>query len=81
MLIRLEATTGTPTCSAERAADADEGAVGHRGDDGRHPGLVPADAGVEDGGTGVFDFGCQREDFFPGLAVLDIVGQAISGRR
>src|SRR4029077_16600154 len=51
-----------------------ERAVGHRGDDGRHPRLVPADAGVDDRRARRLDFGCRRYDFVPALAVLDVVG-------
>ncbi len=56
-----------------RAADVDERAVGHRGDDRRHPRLVPADAGVDHRRAGRLDFGCQRDDLVPALAVLDVV--------
>ena len=72
--MRLDATTGMLHVFGHRVADVDERAVGHRRDDGRHPRLVPADAGVDDRGAGRLDFGCQRDDFVPALAVLDVVG-------
>ncbi len=52
----------------------DERAVGHRGDDGGHAGLMPAEPGVDQGGAGVLDLGGQRQDLLEGLAVLDVVG-------
>ena len=55
-------------------ADVDERAVGHRGDDRRHPRLVPAEAGVDHRRACGLDFGCQRDDLVPTLAVGDVVG-------
>ena len=36
--------------------DVAESRTWHSGVDGRHAGFVPADAGVDDGGTGLFNF-------------------------
>ena len=62
-----------PDVRSQPAGDLGEGAPGHRGDDGRHPGLVPADAGGDDRRAGRLDLGAQGEDLLPGLAVLDEV--------
>src|ERR1700744_1598512 len=56
MVIRLEGTKGV---------------VGHRGDDGGYPRLVPAEAGVHHRRAGGLDFGCQRKDVVPALTALD----------
>ncbi len=55
-------------------ADVDERVGRHRGDDGGHPRLVPAEAGIDHGRAGGLDFGCQRNDVVPALAALDVVG-------
>ena len=47
--------------------------AGHRGDDGRHPSLVPADAEVEDARAGLLDLRGERGHLVPGLALLDEV--------
>ena len=56
------------------AADVDERTVGHGRHDGGHPCLVPADAGVDECRPRCLDFGCQRDDLIPALAVLHVVG-------
>ncbi len=56
------------------AGDVDERTVGHRGHDGGHTCLVPADPGVDDGRTGAFDVRRQRHRLLPALAVLHVVG-------
>ena len=58
----------------DRAADIDERAVRHGGDDRRNPRLVPAEPRVDHRRACRLDFGCQRDDLVPALAVLHVVG-------
>ena len=51
--------------------DPGEGTARHRGRDGRHARLMPADAGVDDRRAGAFDRLGELHDFFPALAVGD----------
>ena len=53
------------------AGDFRERRPGHRGDDGRHPRFVPADTGINNGGTGLFDGFTQRQRFLIGAAAFD----------
>ena len=63
----------------ELGGDLGEGRARHLGGDGRDARLVPADAGVDDGGAGLLDGLGQGHDLVPGAAALDQVehGQAV----
>ena len=75
VLIRLDAHTGTSTTSVSRAVTLAHAAARDLGDDRGHPGLVPADAGVEDGDAGLLELAGELDDLVPGLAALDEVEQ------
>jgi hypothetical protein len=75
VLIRLEAHTGTDTSALSRGGHRPPGAWRDLGDDRRYAGLVPADAGVEDGDAGVLEPVGELDHLVPGLAVLDEVEQ------
>ena len=53
--------------------DPGETGAGHAGDDGGHTRFMPADAGIDDAGSGRLDGLGQRHDFIPLLAALDQV--------
>ena len=60
---------------AQPCADLGEGRARHRGDDGRHARLVPADTGVEQGDAGFLQGQGDAPYFVPGIAALDQVEQ------
>ncbi|EEF93694.1 hypothetical protein CATMIT_01674, partial [Catenibacterium mitsuokai DSM 15897] len=64
---------GQPHFFLEPPGDAGERAARHRGGDGRHPRLVPADAGVDQGGAGGLDRAGLGDDLAPGRALVDQV--------
>ena len=57
----------------ELGGDGGECGARYRGGDRRHSGLVPADAGVDEGGTGGFDRLGLRHDVGPAVAAIDQV--------
>ncbi len=50
-----------------------EGCARHRCGDRRHPGFMPADAGIDNGSAGLFDSFGELHDFIPGTAFFDQV--------
>ena len=56
-----------------------KGPAGNRRGNGGHPGLVPADAGVDNGRTRLLDFLGQVHNLFPGAAILNQIqhGQTV----
>ena len=64
-----------PHVRLELGGHVHESRARHRGDDGRHARLVPADAGVDDRGTGGFHGLGLLDDLVPLVAVLHQVQQ------
>jgi hypothetical protein len=76
--MRFDATTGTRTSRLRRAARRGERGARHRGDDGRHARLVPADAGVDDRDARRFQRARHLRHLVPGIAALDQVQQRVA---
>ena len=57
----------------ELGGDIGKAATGHRGNNGGHPGFMPANPGIDDGGSCPLNGLAQCHNLFPGLATLDQV--------
>ena len=75
VLIRLDAHDRHRHLGLAAGRSPTPGAARDLGDDRRHPRLVPADAGVEDGDAGLLEQVGELDDLVPGLAALDQVEQ------
>lgn len=74
VLMRLDATTGTETAARTRAAALRHAPPWHRIGNGRHAGLVPANASVDDVGAGSLDLASKGGDLIRRCATLDQIG-------